>query len=196
MLLLKSLKSKKLASLIKKGGVGVLPTDTLYGIVGSALLPQTVESIYRLRKRDSKKPMIILVSSLSQLNSLGIKTDSRTGRFLSDVWPQKLSVILDCKSNKFSYLHRGTKTLALRMPAEKDLLKLINKTGPLVAPSANLEGKKPSLTIKEARKYFGDKIDFYVDNGKINSLPSTLISIKNRKVKILRQGNVKLLRHF
>jgi L-threonylcarbamoyladenylate synthase len=78
------------------------------------------------------------------------------------------------------------------LSAKRDLIKLLKKTGPLVAPSANPEGSKPAKIIKEARKYFGNKIDFYVNQGKLDSLPSTLVVIKNGRIIIKRQGDVRI----
>lgn len=172
-----------------KGGVGVIPTDTLYGIVGSALLPDTVGRIYKLRRRAPEKPFIILISSINDLNLFGVKLDQFTKNFLETNWPNPLSVILSVTNSKWNYLTCGTKTLAFRMPDNKELLMLLKKTGPLVAPSANFEGEKPAETIKEAKTYFGDSVDLYVDAGKLSGLPSTLVSIKNRQIRILRQGS-------
>jgi L-threonylcarbamoyladenylate synthase len=61
-----------------------------------------------------------------------------------------------------------------------------------VAPSANPEGKEPAKTIEEAKRYFTDKVDFYVDAGKLDSQPSTLISIINGAIEVLREGVVKI----
>ena len=172
--------------ILTKGGVGVLPTDTIYGIVGSALRPKTVERIYKLRKRNPKKPMIILVGLMGDLKRFGVNIDAKTKRILKRFWPGKVSIILPCLSKKFSYLHRGTKTLAFRLPAKKSLRALLRKTGPLVAPSANIEGKRPARTIAEAKRYFGNKVDFYVDAGQLADRPSKIIRIENGKVFTLR----------
>ncbi len=102
-------------------------------------------------------------------------------------WPGPVSLIFDCKSKKFEYLHRGKKSLAFRLPKPKWLRNLLEKTGPLVAPSANLAGKRPARTIREARKYFGLNVDFYFDAGKIEGKPSTIIDIRKREIKILRK---------
>ena len=64
---------KEIAGVIKNGGIAVLPTDTIYGIVGLAENKSVVERIYKLRKRTSSKPMIILVSSVDQIINLGVK---------------------------------------------------------------------------------------------------------------------------
>ena len=182
---------KIIASILSSGGVGIIPTDTLYGVVGSALNKKTVERIYKLRRRDLKKPMIILISSKNDLKKFGIKINSQQEKVLKKIWPGKISVILDCPLKKYAYLHRGTKTLALRFPKDRWLINFMKKTGPLVAPSANLAGKEPAKNFTEAKKYFGKKVDFFVDKGKLKSEPSTLIRLsKNGEIKILRQGTV------
>lgn len=175
-----------LSRVLAAGGIGVLPTDTIYGIVGSALDKKSVARIYKLRRRNPKKPMVILIGSLEQLKLFGVRLDAQTKKLLKKLWPGKVSVILPCKSKKFTYLHRGTKTLAFRLPKPAWLQKLLRKIGPLVAPSANQEGKPPAKTIKEAKKYFGKLVDFYVDSGRIFSRPSKLIKLKNSKIVILR----------
>ena len=99
---------------------------------------------------------------------------------------------------KFRYLHRGKNAVAFRLPADVALRRFLKKTGPLIAPSANFESEPPAKTIKETQKYFGDKIDFYIDGGKLKSKPSTLISIKNDKIHVIRTGaaNIKSVNLF
>lgn len=173
--------------LLKQGKIGVIPTDTIYGIVGSALNPKTVDRIYKLRKRSSDKPFIILLSSLNDLNHFEILLTAKQVKFLNNVWPNPVSCVLPCSSKKFKYLHRGTNSLAFRMPKDEWLLSLLKKAGPLVAPSANYEGEKPSQTIDEAKKYFADKVAFYVDGGKVTAKPS-------RVVRLTDDGSFKVLR--
>ena len=172
--------------ILKNGGVGVMPTDTIYGLVGSAFSKKAVARIYALRKRDPKKPMIILISSLSDLRKFAVKLAPEIKKILKKFWPGKVSIILPCASKKFSYLHRGTKTLAFRFPRKKALRTLLKKTGPLVATSANVEGKKPASTIREARKYFGSNVDFYLDVGTLAGEPSSLIKVEQGRIAKLR----------
>ena len=184
--------------ILLEGGVGVLPTDTIYGIVGSALNEKTVARIYKLRRRNPLKPMIILIGSLSDLRLFDISLSPAEKKILKKIWPNKVSVILKMSdtrhatSDKFKYLHRGINTLAFRLPKPYWLKRLLAITGPLVAPSANWEGKPPATTIREAKKYFGKKIDFYIDAGRLVSPPSTLVEIKKGKLIVLRGGAVKL----
>ncbi|MFZ2390463.1 MAG: L-threonylcarbamoyladenylate synthase [Minisyncoccales bacterium] len=173
---------KEIGEDIKKGRIGVIPTDTIYGIVCSAMKKKSVEKLYKIRKRDSKKPMIILISSLKDLNLFGVKIDKK---ITDKYWPGKVSIIVPIK--KLEYLHRGKNSLAFRLPDNKALIKLIKISGPIVAPSANTEGDKPAETIEEAKEYFKDKIDFYVDCGKLKSKPSKIISLLNNNIEIIRK---------
>ena len=173
---------KEVGEDIKKGRIGVIPTDTIYGIVCSAMKKKSVEKLYKIRKRDSKKPMIILISSLKDLNLFNIKIDKN---ITNKYWPGKVSIVVPVK--KFEYLHRGKDSLAFRLPDNKALIKLLKISGPIVAPSANTEGDKPAQIIEEAREYFKDKIDFYVDCGKMKSKPSKIISLLNKNVEIIRK---------
>lgn len=182
------LEIKQIVQLLKSGKIGVIPTDTIYGIVGSALNPQTVEEIYKLRKRVKDKPMIILISSLDDLKKFDVKLTEKQKEFLQKHWPNPLSVVLSCFSEKFAYLHRGTSSLAFRIPKNEILLKILKGVGPLVAPSANFEGEKPSQTIEEAKHYFGEVL-FYIDGGKIKSKSSTVIQLNNNgTIMVLRGG--------
>ncbi len=174
---------------LKHGAIGVLPTDTIYGIVGSALRKKTVERIYALRKRNRKKPMIVLIGSVADLKKFRVRLPSALRPLFSKYWPGRVSIALPCRSKKFEYLHCGTKTIAFRLPAPAWLMRLLKKTGPLVAPSANIEGKPPARTIREAKKYFGGGVDFYVDRGRIDSNPSALLKIAaDGTIRVLRKG--------
>lgn len=183
----------KIVDLLKAGKVGVMPTDTIYGIVGSALIPDAVEEIYTLRKREKDKPFIILISSIQDLKKFDVKLTKEQKDFLEKNWPNPLSVVLVVSSEKFKYLHRGKNSLAFRMPNNEKLLGILKKTGPLVAPSANLAGVKPAEIVEEAKRYFGDQLSFSVDGGKLKSKPSTIVQLLEDGTKIvLREGSFRV----
>ncbi len=183
---------KEVIEIIKAGGIGVIPTDTMYGVIGSAHNKKTVERIYVVRKRTPSKPLIILISQIKDLNTFNIKIDPELENKLKKLWPNKVSVILPCKQKKFEYLHRGTTKLAFRLPKDKKLREFISETGPIVAPSANTEGNKPSKNIKQAEKYFGPDVDFYLDKGDLPIVPSTIVEFENGEMTIVRKGAVKI----
>ncbi len=173
----------EIVKILKNGGIGVMPTDTIYGLVGSAFLKRAVERIYKVRKRDKKKPFIILISSVEDLKRFHITSSIKHLTIFKKIWPGPVSVIMPLPIGrqavrKFRYLHRGTKTLAFRVPNNKKLRVFLKRTGPLIAPSANISGKPPAKTITEARKYFGERVDFYVNGGKITGSPSMILEIK------------------
>ncbi len=162
---------------IHLGQVGVIPTDTLYGLVGTAMVPETVTRIYELKKRDPEKPLIVLVSAIEDLEQFGVVVGDALYSRLEQHWPGPVSIILPTIDETFSYLERGSGGIAFRVPNDGELLSLLEATGPLVAPSANPEGLPPATTIKEAKDYFGSDVMFYLDGGKKDAVPSTLIRI-------------------
>jgi len=169
---------EELIEILKKGGIGVLPTDTIYGLVGSAFSKKAVERIYEVKERKKDKPFIILISSFKDLRIFGVELPREAFTLLKKIWPGRVSVIFPLKSKKFFYLHRGKNSLAFRLPKDRWLRNILKKIGLLVAPSANLEGEPPAETIKEAKKYFGNNVDFYFNKGKIKGRPSTILEIK------------------
>jgi len=179
--------SNSTIKLLKKDGVGVLLTDTLYGLVGQALNKKVVARIYKIKGRNNKKPLIILISSINDLKLFGIKINNEIKKTLENFWPGPVSVVLFCPLKKFEYLHRGTKTLAFRLPNKKSLINILKKTGPLVAPSANPENMPPAQNIKEAKQYFSNNVDFYLKGISPKGKPSTLVKIDVGEVVILRK---------
>lgn len=176
---------------IKNGEVGVLPTDTLYGLVGSALMPDVVQRIYSLKGRDIAKPFIVLIADIKDLAKFKVVVSGETRAVLDKLWPGPASVILPCGSG-FEYIHRGSNKIAFRLPAKEDLRRLISESGPVVAPSANPEGLPPAKNISEAKKYFGDRVDFYEDHGERHGAPSTLVELNDGVLKVIRPGAAKI----
>ena len=174
------------AAVIATGGIGVFPTDTLYGLIGSAFLPDTIDRIYELKRRDLRKPLIVLISDLSQLEQFGIELSEGLILQLQNYWPGPYSIILPSMDDQFEYLSRGTDTIAFRLPGKPELIDLINQVGPLVAPSANVEGLPPATTVEEAQRYFGSDIEFYVDGGELNAKPSTILRFDGDGAEIIR----------
>jgi len=204
-----------LIEMLKNNGVVVMPTDTIYGIVGRALNSATVNRIYEIRKRASNKPCIILIGDINELEKFSIHLSEKQKKVTNEYWPgsfgqkhafsqfpasqrqhskkyvsasRPVSIIFSCESEEFKYLHRGTKTLAFRLPAQEELRKLLIKTGPLIAPSANLEGLPSTRNITEAKNYFGQAVDLYIDGGELEGKPSKLIKLhKDGTESIIRE---------
>lgn len=186
---MKLVTDQKLITALQSGGIAIIPTDTIYGLVGRAKDQSTVERIYQTKGRNPDKACIILINKTEDLKLFGVTVDKQTKSILNQLWPGAVSVILPCPHENLTYLHRGTNNLAFRLPGEPALQELLATTGPLIAPSANPENRPPATSIAEAYKYFGTKIDHYADTD--NTLvgePSTLVAIKSGRVMIQRQG--------
>lgn len=166
-----------------------MPSDTIYGLSCRALDEAAVERLRKIKGSDKAKPFIVLISSTTQLMDIGIITTDAAPALR--YWPGQLTIICDAVDAPF-WLHRGTKTLAIRQPDDKELRDLIAKVGPIVSTSANLANKKLARSAAGARKYFGDQLDFYVDKGTISKKPSTIIRTVFSKVEVVRQGTVKI----
>ncbi len=178
--------NEDIAAMIAEGAVGVFPTDTLYGLIGSALNPDAVERIYFLKQRNSTKPLIVLINDIAMLESFGVELSEKLEERLREYWPGPYSIVLPTIDEQFEYLSRGHDTIAFRLPDNEQLRELITIAGPLVAPSANPEGRPPATTTEEARAYFGSDAEFYVDGGTLEGPPSTLIEFDGDEVTTLR----------
>ena len=169
------------------GTIGVLPTDTVYGVVARAQDQEAVRRLYELKSREHK-PGTLIAADTGQLESLGLQH-----RYLAAVahyWPGAVSVVVPC-GPELAYLHQGVGSLAVRIPDVPDLRALLSRTGPLLTSSANDPGAPTAQNIDEARQYFGDKVDFYVDGGDLSGrAPSTVLRIIDDTVEVLRQGAV------
>ncbi|MEK7539200.1 MAG: L-threonylcarbamoyladenylate synthase [Patescibacteria group bacterium] len=188
--------NKNLVKTLKTDGVVVMPTDTLYGLLGCAQNIAVVNRIYEMRKRAPNKPCIILIGDISELEKFSIIISKKQKKAIKKYWGSDsggnkrapVSIVLDCEDETFAYLYRGAKTLAFRLPGQKGLRNLLKKTGPLIAPSANLEGLPPAQNISEAKKYFGDSVDLYIDGGTIEGKASKVI-------KLNKDGSINTLRY-
>lgn len=184
---LKSVTDPKLVDLLKAGRVGVLPSDTQYGLMALAQDAQAVERLHAIKPRD-QKPGTFIAASIEQLVALGLK--ARYLKAVEQYWPNPISIIIPA-GPELQALHRGTFGLAVRIPKDDELLRLLAQTGALATTSANAPGEPPAATLAEAEQYFGDAVDFYVDGGDLSGQPpSTVIRIIDDAIEVVRPGAV------
>ncbi len=167
-----------------RGGFVVAPTDTIYGILADATNYEAVERLYSVR-RPSRRTFIVLVPDIHWIRGLGLEINSRTLALLR--YP-RITLVLRKRTRLFKHL--GISSLAVRRPREGFIYRLLKSLNrPLVAPSANREGKPPAINIHQAQKYFDDKVELYVDCGGIRGKPSALLSLTEEKPRIIRSGS-------
>lgn len=179
---------KQAAELLRQGKIGVIPTDTVYGIVALASNKSAVERLYVAKKRENK-PGTLIAARIEQFEQLGLK--HRYLKAVEQFWPGAVSVLVPTSDSALAYLHMDSGALAVRIPEDTELQELLEQTGSLQTSSANLTGKPVANTIREAQSYFGDQVDFYVDGGDLsNREPSTVIRIVDDAIEIVRHGSV------
>ena len=180
-------KDDNLIKTLKNGGVAVMPTDTLYGIVGQADNETVVNRIYTIRKRNPEKPCVILIGNIDELEKFGIALNENQKNVVEQI-DEPTSFVMDCLNEKFTYLHRGTKTLAFRIPSSQALQNLLLEIGPLIAPSANTEALPPAENIQEAKNYFDTSVDLYMDAGSNSGKASKIIKLhKDGSITVIRK---------
>jgi len=185
------LEVKEISDLLNRSGaVVVMPTDTIYGLVARAKDPVAVSRMYKLKNRHSK-PGTLLGLNIDDLTKLGI-----TRKYLKAVeqfWPGAISVVIPISSPSLNYLTQGLNDIAVRIPDDLFMSKILAYCGPLMTSSANLPDQPPANNIDQAKKYFANKVDAYFDGGNLeNRQPSTIIRMIDDSVEILRPGSVKL----
>lgn len=169
--------------------MGLLPSDTIYGLSGRAMDETAVGRIRRIKGRANDKPFIVLVSSIKMLGLLSIPLEQAGP--VKEYWPGPLSAVFKAPGAP-DWLRAADGTLAVRLPDYPELRSLIDRTGPLISTSANLSGGQPAATVQESKERFGDKLDFYVDIGPLNNPPSTVVSVKGKRLEVLRPGTIKI----
>lgn len=182
-----SVTDPKLAELLSEGAIGIIPTDTVYGLVGKAAHPEAITRLYRVKERE-QAPGTMIAHSVDALEALGFPHAHLVRA--AQYWPAPLSVILDA-TDIASYLKQTRDSLPVRIPNHPDLLELLAVTGPLMTTSANTPKSPTSRTINEAVAYFGDAVDFYVDAGDLGERPpSTIIGYNDDELVVYREGAV------
>lgn len=170
--------------LLNGGGIGVGLTDTIYGLLARADNRQAVDRTYAVKSRNTEKQCIVLLDTADQLLDYGV--DQSYMDRARPYWPGPVTLVLPVVGAD-EHLLRGGDTLAFRVPDNRPLRKLIRQTGPLIAPSANPEGLEPALSIKQAKDYFADTVDFYVGNSSvITARASTILRLEPNTVCQLR----------
>ena len=188
MIIFASLHDPKLPPLYAGAGIGVLPTDTIYGLTASAHNAEAVERLYHLKHRE-QKPGTVIAASVEQLRQLGVADEYLNQ--VAHLWPNPLSIELPIGAD-LDYLGQHTGHCAFRVVADPDVHKLLEQTGPLLTSSANHPGKPAAMNIAEALAYFSDQVDFYVDGGdRPGGVPSTVARLlPSGKLEIARMGAV------
>lgn len=183
---------KEAAEVIKKGGLVAFPTETVYGLGGNALNPESSKKIYGAKGRPSDNPLIVHISEFNEIYMLAREVPE-TARILADrFWPGPLTMILKKKSVVPYETTGGLDTVAIRLPDNPVAISLIRESKvPIAAPSANKSGKPSPTSAEHVAKDLAGKIDIILDGGKVDiGIESTIVDLTDGAPVILRPGYV------
>jgi len=182
------------AKIINEGGVIIYPTDTVYGIGTSALNPQGILKIFKIKKRPLNEALPIAVSGIDMADELAFipeKARELIGRF----WPGALTIILRKKPIVPFEATGGRNYVGLRAPNHAVPIAIIKKSGlPLIATSANKHDGASPVTAGEALRQVGENVDLCLDAGRTEiQRPSTVLDLTKSPPVVLRIGSISVV---
>ena len=185
-------KLKEIAEIIKKGGIGIVPTETVYGIGANGLDEKAVEKIYLAKGRKQDNPINLLVNNIEMVEKVAKNITELEYKLMKAFFPGPFTIILNKKDIVPNIVTANQNTVGVRMPKNDIALKLIEYAGvPIAAPSANISGKPSGTDFKDIYNDFKDKVDFMIDGGESNiGIESTIIKVINNIPHILRPGSI------
>jgi len=182
---------EKALKIIKKGGVIIYPTDTVYGLLADATNKKAVERIFKIKKREKSKPLGIFVKDIKTAKKYAF-IDKKQEKVLKEKWPGPYTFILKKKPNcGLSLLVGNKETVSIRIPDYKLVVRILNRfKKPIVQTSANISGQPPTTRIGEVLRQFrhrGNQPDLIIDNSNLKkSKPSKVIDLKDRRIRVVR----------
>ena len=179
----------KAAEVIRKGGLVVYPTDTVYGLGCDPFDAKAVHRLFEAKGRISK-PVPVLCSSTTKAEAL-VRFGPRARALAKDHWPGALTIVAPLRRSLPKEVTQGTGTLGVRVPAHEGCRQFISLCGGwLTGTSANLSGRPSARTAIEAWQQIGRSVDLVLDGGALKGRASTVVEVLQDKVTILRTGPI------
>ncbi|MDP8003156.1 MAG: L-threonylcarbamoyladenylate synthase [Caldisphaera sp.] len=182
---------KEAAETIKKGGLVVIPTDTVYGLAGDPFNEDAIKKVYEVKGREEGKPLPILIGE-SHHSFLLVNPSKIFWKLAQRFWPGSLTIVEKISENAPNHLLQWG-SIGVRLPNCYFCRLLANDVGgAIIGTSANISHMSSPKNVREAYEMLRDKVDLYIDGGEARiGVSSTVVSIINGKIKILRKGAIK-----
>ncbi len=183
---------RRAGMILQAGGLVAFPTETVYGLGGDALNPESSRKIYAAKGRPSDNPLIVHICRWEDLPFIVKKIPEIAGKLAEAFWPGPLTMILEKSDKVPKETTGGLNTVAVRMPNDKTALSLIRAAGGYVAaPSANTSGRPSPTLAKYVKEDLDGKIEMILDGGKAAiGLESTIVDLTEEIPVILRPGYI------
>jgi len=180
----------KAVEVLRKGGIIVYPTDTIWGIGCDATNEKAVKKVYAIKKRLEKKTMIVLLCKKDGLDNF-VHELPHIAYDLIDSWEKPLTIVYEGAKNLAKNLIRSDKTVAIRVSKDEFSRRVIEKLGkPLVSTSANASGDTTPLFFKDISNDIIEGVDYVVDlyHNSMNELKASTV------IRLHKDGNFDVLR--
>jgi L-threonylcarbamoyladenylate synthase len=182
------------AELLRNGEVVGIPTETVYGLAGNALLEESVLTIFEVKKRPHFDPLIIHVSSLEDMEKYVVSVPDSLSKLAKRFMPGPLTLLLEKRNIIPDLVTAGSPLVAVRIPSHPLTLALLEMLDfPLAAPSANPFGYISPTTAAHVADQLGNQIPYILDGGPCQvGLESTIVGLENGRLTIFRKGGLEL----
>jgi tRNA threonylcarbamoyl adenosine modification protein (Sua5/YciO/YrdC/YwlC family) len=174
--------------MLRDDGVVVYPTDTVYGLGCDITSKRGVERIVRVKGRDPKKPMSFVCADLTHISRYA-RVSNFAYRILKRFLPGAYTFVLEASREVPKLLLTKQKTVGIRVPDHAVALALVRELdNPILSTSANRTGGEPLNDPKEIQDVLGKEVDAILECGVLPRMPSTVVSLVDDRVEVLRQG--------
>lgn len=182
---------EEIVDILKNNGVISVPTDTVYGVCARIDSKKAHDNLILVKNRPETKPFPVMCANEEQIKDIAI-VNEKAEKIIKAFMPGPITIVLNKKETVPDYVTNGKKTIAIRMTTSKTLEKIILSLGaPIFMSSANQSGEKTSESLEEIEKNC-PKINGMLE-GKIKiGIGSTIIDCTSEKIKVLREGPIKL----
>ena len=179
------------AARLSLGAVIVFPTETVYGVGARASDEKAVRRLYALKGRPAAQPLVLLVSSIAEVEALAL-CDDRARRLMRRFWPGALTIVLPRRDTTPIPAAAAGTTLAFRAPGHAVALRLLQALAePVASSSANRAGAPPPLDADAAQAALGPDVDLVLDGGPVPiGRPSTIVDLSGAALRVLRPGSI------
>jgi tRNA threonylcarbamoyl adenosine modification protein (Sua5/YciO/YrdC/YwlC family) len=187
------------ANVLRKGGVVVVPTDTVYGLACRIDMPNAIERIYALKKMDPKKPLAILVPDMQTVGRFAKAVSTPAFRVMKRVLPGPYTFIFEASAEVPKIMLRKRRTIGIRMPDHPVSRALLDELGePLLSSSIRNPDDDFVNDPVEIDATHGSRIDLVIDSGPLLPIPSTVVDLSSGQPVLIRdgKGDVDLLEMF
>lgn len=178
----------KAVHLLKEGGVIAYPTDTIYGLGCDMYNKKAIQRIYQIKKRDPQKPFSFICSDLKNI-SLYAQVTNQAYKIMKRYLPGPYTFILLGTKLVPKIMTTKRKTVGIRVPDNNICLSLVKTLGnPIISTSVGFSGGEVLSDPSLIEETFGSQIDLTIDGGLLANQPSTIISLIDDEIEVIREG--------